>query len=130
MSEQVRNEPPQRNESGYLQVAGALLLVIIVCLSVLWLREHGARLTAQQQAAASEARLQKLAQVLAALPTTVPASAVEPVNRQDLPQRTVQVGDQRRTVLSISAAAGARFGFRPGDIIEVAAMPSTEPSRP
>jgi hypothetical protein len=56
------------------------------------------------------------------------AGGVEPLARDDLPARVVQVDGQRRAVLQISAAGGRRLGLMPGDLLEVAAPPTTAPA--
>ena len=115
---------PSRADGKYLAIVGGLLLTIIVALAVLWLSERRGRLTAEAEAARLRRRQRALQSVLPGL-TGMPGAS--PIRRDDLQPTTRELDGRQREVFTISAAAGERLGFEPGDVVEVAPATTTRP---
>lgn len=121
--------PNRGSDTRYLIIAGVLLVVIIVSLSVLWVRERRARFEAQCRAAELKLDNDRLQDVMGKILISNSARAVRPIRREDLPARTIDIAGTPRRLLQISPEAGGRFGFAPGDLIEVSpesAPPATQ----
>ncbi len=99
---------------------GGLLLLIVVALSVLWIRERTAGLAQRRQVAELVEKL-RVQQDTMALQTMLREQDDTPaVSRGDLPLRYAQFDGRQVSVLTLSAQAGRRIGFEPGDVIVVA----------
>jgi len=113
-------------DGRYYAAVGALLVVIIAVLGVLWLRERRMTAALQRELAETRQRTATGAGLQAALsrlaaprgPTT------RPLARADLPAETVTWNGRSRTVLRVGAAAGRRLGLEPGDVIVVSPPPA------
>jgi len=114
-------------DARYLAAVGALLVLIIVCLAVLWGSESRRRLAAERNLAALKRRS---AGIEAMLTRTMLEGPVEPlvVAREQLPARTVRLDGKEATALMLGAEAGQRMGFFPGDVIVICPSPATRPS--
>lgn len=126
-SGQPATNGPTRPQSGAksLMTVGILLVVIIALLAVLWARERAARITAHRDATAATAKYTRMQSALGEMLTKRLDGQIQPVQREDLPARQVDLNGRKRTLLDISAAAGQRMGFRPGDLVLVAAEVTT-----
>jgi hypothetical protein len=102
-----------------------LLVLMLMLTAGLWWKERSARLAAGR-AAAREDRPDALMELLRRAETPDPA-AFEPLRREDLPGRPVELLGRRRTLYEISPEAGRRMGFRPGDVILVVEPPRASP---
>ncbi len=111
--------PNDGSDTRYLIIAGVLLVVIIASLSVLWVKERRARFEAQCRAAELKLDNDRLQDVMGKILIGNSAGAVRPIRREDLPARTINIAGTARRLLQISPEAGGRFGFAPGDLIEV-----------
>ena len=131
-------EPGQsRSDARYLAVVGALMVLIIAALAVLWVTENYRRRNA-------EADLAKYKQLSAIFGKGMPAmpleglrplqglaadeEEVQPVRREDLFPMTMTLDGQKKTVYGLSAAKAQRLGFHPGDVIVVSELPATQPA--
>ena len=127
-------KPSRQGDGKFLAAVGVLTLIILATLVFLWQRERRARLEAEQQSADTRMFRNMLTPRGGVLPFA-PGGADEgadehagPVNRADLPVETVEWRDRQRPLLRISASAGLRFGFLPGDLVDVGDdAPATEP---
>jgi hypothetical protein len=135
------NEPSgsPHPDTKYLVIVGALLVLIIAVLAVLWRKERCARADGERRLSEltrSPALPTELQRILAGRRTMPPPEDEfpKPVQREDLPGETLQFKGRLRTVLYISPDAGRRFGFRGGDVIVVGggpeATPDTDTSEP
>lgn len=140
------------SDTRFVLAVAVLLVVVIGMLAVLWLRERRERVSAQEKAAAAATQLAGLNAELAGAkkenaalrmllqqlePPPMPASpdapaAVAPFSwsRDRVtggPDRAV-MDKHPMVVLSISAQAGERLGFRPGDLVYVAPAPASQPA--
>ena len=114
-------------------IVAALMVLIIAALAGLWLIERNRRIRAERELAEFSQRQLQAQAMLSQLamgglePQTTPR-----INRADLPPELVTLEHMGRTMLKISADAGERLGFLPGDIVFVADRPTTQPatSRP
>lgn len=130
--------PGKSDESGESAgppgwVVVGLLLLIFGLLTFMWYRERKGRISWQQKAIELSETV-TLMQQSAPMMQQMAAQAADrhggPVRRDDLPTRTVQVDGQPRTAVLISATAGQRMGFLPGDWVIVAEAPAPEPATP
>jgi hypothetical protein len=117
----------------HLVLVLALMVVIMASLGALWLLEKRRRTDAEGELAET---VQQARQMQAAMGRIMGGGmrlggggAVGAVTREDLPVETRTMDGQARKVLRISASAGERFGFEPGDVIEVG-KPPEEPAEP
>jgi len=110
----------------YLMVVGGLLVLIIAMLAVLWMRERSRRVTAEKDLMELVERNQKMAGLFSQMMAGGPKGLmgheepVRAVSREDLPRKTIALDGKSVQALSVSAAAGERFGFAPGDVVLVA----------
>jgi len=126
----------QTDVKQFIVIAG-LLVLIIAMLAVLWVRERGARIGAENEAARQSQRVKAIQRALMGLASpaesgpaeTTDGGEVRPVQRDDLPVEHVEFMGRKTPVLHISPAAGQRFGFLPGDVIVVAQPPASQPAR-
>ena len=140
MADEGNNRPRGGAEAKSLVFIGALLVVIVAALAVLWLKERRARIEAEREMASLAGRgglQQMLGQMLQAPPPMGPLrpgaeapTGPGPVRREDLYSETVEFKGRSTTVLYIAAEAGRRFGFRGGDVIVVAEEPASLPASP
>jgi len=122
------NEPSNqptvlRADGRYLATIGILLVLIIGLLAALWVRERRRRRRTEGQYASLRAQHDGLRGTLGQLLGTGGGRPGPSVRRDDLPTETVTINGRERLALRISAAAGRRFGFRPGDIVLVSEPP-------
>jgi len=117
----MTDRPDQTDQPGpkYLAVVGSLLLLIIVSLAVLWQTETRRRRDAVRRLAELQAKYGRIEGVLGDALTNASRQA-GPVRREDLPAETMELNGREVVALRLGAAAGERFGFRPGDLILVA----------
>lgn len=113
-------------EGRYFVIVTALMLLIIILLGWLWMRERRAATGARQDlldlrrvAGANVIGAQKLQSMLA-------GSMRRPLQRDDLPMETVTWNGRPRQVFRVSAAAGARLGLEPNDVVLVNPAPPAE----
>ncbi len=113
-------------EGRYFVIVTALMLLIILLLGWLWARERRAAASARQgladlrrAAGANVISAQKLQSMLA-------GGMHRPLQRDDLPAETVMWNGRGRQVFRVSAAAGARLGLEPNDVVLVSPAPSAE----
>ena len=130
-------ETPPADEPGrkdwHLTLVLALMVIIMASLGALWMLERRRRTDAERELAEA---LQQSRQMQATMGRIMGgglrlpgAGATGAVRREDLPVEMRTVDGRTTKVLRISASAGERFGFKPGDVIEVA-EPAGEPSEP
>ncbi|MCK4601011.1 MAG: hypothetical protein KAU28_01000, partial [Phycisphaerae bacterium] len=105
-------------DTTYFVVVGGLLILIIAVLAFLWQAERRRRVGAESELA----NLRNQMGMRAALSQLLgrPQAGPEPIEREDLDSEQVEFGGKVRTALRISASTGERFGFLPGDLIDVA----------
>ncbi|MCE5326118.1 MAG: hypothetical protein LLG01_06850 [Planctomycetaceae bacterium] len=127
-------ETKESKHDSLTMVAAGLLVLIIVLLGVLWYRERQGRLAAERRAAAMAAlgagggQAGAVNEILAEM-LQKQAGAVQPFSRADLERTRELVVDGRpRQALVVSAAAGQRLGFLPGDVVMVEKSPTTAPA--
>jgi hypothetical protein len=132
-----QSEKP-KSETGYLLVVCVLLVVISASLAWLWQvqKSHtdaaNRRADAAQQALLQQRQSNPLAELLSK------AAQQEQPSRQDIPAQTIQFEGRPTPLYKISATAGMRIGFEPGDLILVGNQPAsglalpatTEPAAP
>ncbi len=128
MPETPSDQPGGATSQPALQLAliGGLLVLIIALLAFLWMRERSRRFEAEIRLAELS---QKMSQSMSQDPVAeflrkmsirkIPAQ-VQGVRREDLPAKRVDLDGRSRRLFRVSAAAGERMGFLPGDVIEVA----------
>ncbi len=131
------NDTKQENEKsalpgGYLAAVGALVVVVMISLAVLWMTERMRRSTAEAELARLQRQYSQLGSTLAGGffgggggPATRPAAG------GDLPRKQITLDGRPREALLLAAEAGRRFGFRPGDVIIVSGAqtaPATAPA--
>lgn len=119
-----QREPQPRADSRQLVIVGGLMLLIIGLLAFLWTRERSRRVTAQRQLAVLHQRHDALNTTLANVLVGRAEDSSRKVRREDLPQEQALLNGKKATVMRISATAGERMGFRPGDIIIVSPRPA------
>jgi len=135
----AQTDGPQAPRGGagdgkYGTLVGVLLVVIVAALAALWLLERNRRGEAERRLA--EARrspgLEALLPALTAGAAPAPeGELVAPVRREDQVQRPVVLDGKPAVGVFVSAAAGQRLGFQPGDVVVVApAAPATATSAP
>lgn len=116
---------------------GGLLVLVIALLVVLWVRERTRRARAEASVAQLQERLAILQQLggislgpgaLGGL--SMGGGGVQPIRRDDLAGEEGQFLGRAATILRISAEAGTRLGFRPGDVVVVGERPQPPASRP
>jgi hypothetical protein len=117
------DEPTSRpnavGDGRYLMIVGVMLLLIIASLVFLWWRErrNARHLQSLLEAARSQpAGQQELLSRLAGMKVTGP----DAIRRNDMPRLEMTVNGETRQVILISAGAGRRMGFEPGDLVRVA----------
>ena len=128
--------PPDVNTSAESDgppgwVVVGLLLLIFGLLTFMWYRERQGRLGWQKKAIELSETL-TLMQQSGPMMQQMAAQAAQRhgqgVRRDDLPTRTVNVDGQSRTAILVSASAGRRMGFLPGDWVIVAGAPQSPPT--
>ncbi len=148
MTDQNSNEPQtcstkkapanSPGDSRYTLLVTGLLVVIIVALSVLWLRERSQRLKYHQQMvqlqkALEEAQTRAMFAALGggtsvdAVASKIQLMAEKPqfeVVREELATIPMTVNGKPRQVLQLSGTIAARAGFIPGDLIYVTEPPA------
>ena len=121
-------KPPA--DAKYLLIVCGMLLLIVVLLSVLWIRERRTSNDLRSQLGAYKTQFQRMA-VSGQLAQRFAAQSggqARPLDRDQLAAETVTYNGQPRTVLLVGAAAGRRMGLLPGDVIEVSMPPATAPT--
>ncbi len=114
------NEKPAIPGAGYLAVIGALVVVIMISLAVLWMTERLRRDAAEVELTRVKRKNTQLGDALTGgFISSGGPSGARPVVRDDLPQKYVTLDGRRKSALLIGASAGKRFGFQPGDVIIV-----------
>jgi hypothetical protein len=113
---------------GYFATIAGLLVIIIVALSVLWFRERGARLEAEQRVQQMRKGLggsnlmqllsRQRPDALAGNPENG-AARVAPAGSDDWSVRDVKLDGKEQSALVLKESAGRRLGFRPGDVVLV-----------
>lgn len=113
-------------EGRYFVIVTSLMLMIIILLGWLWMRERRAAASARQEladlrrvAGSNMIGAQKLQSLLA-------GGLQRPLQRDDLPSETVTWNGRAKQVYRVSAAAGARLGLEPNDVVVVSPAPSGE----
>jgi type II secretory pathway pseudopilin PulG len=116
-----KNETP-KNEAGYLLVVCILLVVISVALAWLWQMQKR-RTEEAQRALIEQQRANPLAQFLSQ------AGQQQPFPKQDAAPETIQFNGHPTPLYKLSAQAGRRIGFEPGDLISVLSdQPTSRPT--
>ncbi len=98
---------------------GGLLLLIVVALSVLWMRERAAGVDAQQRLAEAQKMVNAQKEQMA-LQALMQQELVPAVSRGDLPVPYGQLDGRQVPIMALSAQTGQRLGLLPGDVIVVA----------
>ena len=140
MTEAPREEKRQVQSPFNLSlIVSGLFVVIIALLAFLWMRERSAGAKAQKDLVGMRRLCEQMNDRLTvqkALHSMLAAEStgrVKPFGRTDLVEtREVRLDDKKLQILEITAAAGRRLGFGPGDVIVVSkSPPATKPaSRP
>jgi hypothetical protein len=117
------------DDAKFFVTIAVLLVLIIATLSALWIRERSTRREAERALAQSSQFMPNqlnsiLAQMSVGRAQSMPA---KPIDRADLQTGTVSLDGQDRPVFRISASAGGRMGFLPGDVV-IVSMPASAPS--
>jgi len=125
---------PAKADGRYFVAVGVLLVIIIAALAALWLMERSRRQEAQQRLA-DVARAQSFGPMQALMAPRPPTlhgagGAVEPIRREDQYTRPVTLDGAKTVGVFISAEAGQRLGFAPGDVVVVARAAATRPAGP
>ena len=125
----VDSAPQGRGDGRYFLAVGVLLVLIIAALAALWLIERSRRMEAQRELA-SRPQAMDLRSMLPVLRGQGGAEGqlVAPVRREDQLHRPANLDGKGVTAVLISAEAGSRLGFQPGDVVLVAEAPSTAPA--
>jgi len=114
----------------HLTLVLALMVIIMASLGALWLLERRRRTDAEGELAETVQRSRQMQATMGRIMgggLRLPGAGVTgAVRREDLPVKTRTLDGRATKVLRISASAGERFGFEPGDVIEVA-EPASEP---
>ncbi len=116
----------------HLTLVVALMVVIMASLGALWLLERRRRTDAERELAETMHRSRQLQTTMGRLMgggIRPPGGGANAVRREDLPVETRTIDGREARVLRISASAGERFGFEPGDVIEVSESPD-KPGEP
>lgn len=124
---------PAKSDGTYFLLVTVLMLVILASLAFLWMRERSNRIAAQadaQQLGIENTNLKEVVNrlLLADAGSSTRPADIKPISRQELLPVTMNIGGQPRTVLILGAQTGKRLGLEPGDMIEVAQPPATQPS--
>ena len=133
------SDAPRRGDGMQFLLMGGLLVVVMGLLAVLWIRERSQRVRWQNEAAQLDRELKSKPSDFqrlfpgATLATSMPAGDGAPAGticREDLQPERVQFQGRLATVFTVSASAGKRIGFRPGDVVVVGPPPSSAPVAP
>ena len=123
---------PGRRDWHLMLVLG-LMVIIMASLGALWLLERRRRTDAERELAVTVQHSRQMqatmGQIMGGGLRPPSAGATGAVRREDLPVETRTMDGRTTRVLRLSASAGERFGFEPGDVIEVA-EPAGEPNEP
>ncbi len=134
MPETPPDQPGGTTSQPGLQLAliGGLLVLIIALLSFLWMRERSRRFEAEIQLAELSQSMSHdpVAQFMRKMSIRKMPAQVQGVRREDLPIRIVDLDERSRRLFRVSAAAGERMGFLPGDVIEVAGPADADSDAP
>lgn len=114
----------------YLAFVGGLLVLIVAALASLWLMERARRVNAENQLDHANRKAEGLQAVFGQMLTERSQAAIgEAIQRSDLAPKTGSLDGLPVSVFEISASAGRRIGFLPGDVIRVSPeRPATSPS--
>ncbi len=131
MTQTAQQPSTDQADTRYLLIVGGLLMVIIATMCLLWMRERGKRIEAENKLANINSRDAKLQSVLSQLVGEPgegmrpgPAGVtMRPIERGDLRPAAGTLNGEAAQVFEVSASAGERIGFRPGDVVRVAATP-------
>lgn len=136
MTQTEQPTSPDQADTKYLIIVGGLLMVIIATMCLLWMRERGKRMEAESKLAEINSRDAKVQSVLSQLMGGEPGESMRPavasarpVERGDLRPVAGTLNGEAVQVFEVSASAGERIGFRPGDVVRVATLPATSPSQ-
>ena len=134
----TEREAPAPAETGatdrmLLLIVGALLVCIIATLAVLWQRERSARVDAEdrlaQRPAVNPAQMMMAQQMLQGQLAGDDRELVEPIQQREVMEKTsVDFQSRPRPLIRITAQAGQRFGFDPGDLVIIAVTSATQPA--
>lgn len=117
--------PAQAGSNTYFMIVAALLVLIFATMAVLWMRQRSVGLTLTRENAALRQENADLQKLKSAFGQALfegglgGATAIKPVQRDDLPSQTMSLNGQERSVLIVGSQAGERMGFRSGDLILV-----------
>jgi len=130
------NEPGQQEatrDTWYLVAVGGLLVIIVASLAALWLLERNRRVEAERRLVEVRNE-QSLGSALAQMGMRSAAGGAEMlpgagISRSDIADvRVAELDGRPRNLWVISAGAGRRVGLEPGDLVEVAPAPRTQPA--
>ncbi|MBI5723060.1 MAG: hypothetical protein HZA50_03800 [Planctomycetes bacterium] len=124
--------PQAAGDAKFLIIVGGLLLLIIICLAMLWFVERRKRGAAEQNVAELVQYQQKLQSVMTKMPAMFPQIDLpsKAVIRQDLAAEQANLNGKPAPLFRISASAGRRMGFEPGDLILIGPEPAATASAP
>jgi len=110
-------QSPSQVSLAYQVTAGAVLLLIIALLAVLWVRERSARISAQIGRASIQQRQESIEAVLQNLISGQGERSATTLRRDELPTRTCRLDGNEREMFVLDARQGRRLGFAGGDLI-------------
>ncbi len=123
-----KNRTSRGADTRYLALVGGLLVLIVALLAVLWIRERTNRISAQEQVVSLLRDRKGMQAGMQQMMLAQKFMAVQPVNREDMITERGVLNGKTVTLVRISAAAGERFGFLPGDVVLVAPTGRTPPT--
>ena len=121
--------PPSQVSGGpdvkYLIVTGGLLVLIIVCLSVLWLMERNKRISAEVRLGQSLQRQGSLENILGRM---LPERRGASIGLRDVVEKkVVNINGQKKTAVYVTPSAGRRLGLNAEEVLIIAPpVPSTQ----
>ncbi len=119
MSDNDRQTVSPAGDGKYLLLVGGILLVIVLTLAVLWQLERHRRISAQEKFTNCAEELNKANLYSEMLSRANKAIESVGVDRENLTSRQVDLDGRPRKLFRISAAAGEKMGFLPGDLVEI-----------
>ena len=126
-------QPKTRQDFWYNLALGALVVLIIASLAMLWTRERHRRQNAEGDLMTLGQQYQQLKMAYAQMAVANLGGAegrsvsIRPVVREDLMPTRGNLDGQTVPLYRITEATGKRMGFEPGDMIWVTPAPATQP---